>query len=475
MQRSLLAAQQLLALVALALSGAGHAQQHRAASKGVYGIDDRTDESRASECVGETCAGSISAALRSVGSGSTVALIKREKLWYRAATNTWHPTTSLTLGQAMGMCTTDEVTGENTRFIDQLVPSSCSGTVVQWDQAAGIGLVATAGHCFDADDSINGCQTASGGLHQLPPRTALCQYSGDSECDDGLDGGTAFCPVGTDEDCPTREVEQSTCPYLFVFDFTDEVLEPPPPPELCEWSDDGECDAGRACPAGSDSCDCLVTHCGASPFSIPGANVYDCAEVVMCDLENLANTRSTPADWLVNGVDAHFTDYALTRIVAAGIASVPATCAWEEDGECDAPAYCPAGTDTMDCDSEDTAELRAARTIDYSSLTRAILDAGNPRTIHPAALYSGVLAQGTPLTIIGHPSGLPRKYAGGATVQHIAECQLQTICPTVTRPGVGTVLWGAYVADVDAFAGNSGSGKTAMAIQVAGSRAVHDA
>ncbi len=441
----------------------------------MYGTDDRTDESRAAAgCVGETCDGSISAALRSVGSGSTVALIRRESLWYREATNSWHPTSALTLGQARGMCSTDEVTGEATRFIDQLVPGSCSGTVVQWDQKAGTGLVASAGHCYDAHQRINGCQTASGSLHQLPARTALCRYSGDGECDDGLDGGTPFCPVGTDEDCTTHEAEQSTCPYLFVFDFTDEVLEPPPPPELCEWSNDEECDAGRACPAGSDSCDCVGTHCGASVFSIPAANVYDCGEVVMCDVESLANTQDTPTDWLVNGVDGHFTDYALTRIVAAGIASVSATCGWEEDGECDAPTYCPAGTDTIDCDSEDTAELRAARTIDYSSLTRELLDAGNPRTIHPAALYSGVLAQGTPLSIIGHPSGLPRKYTSGATVQHIAECQLQTICPTITSSGVDPVSWGAYVSDVDAFQGNSGSGKKAR-IQLAGLHALHDA
>ena len=178
----------------------------------------------------------------------------------------------------------------------------------------------------------------------------------------------------------------------------------------------------------------------------------------MCDLENLANTRGSPADWLVNGQDGHFTDYALTRIVAAGISSVPRTCSWEEDGECDVPDYCPEGTDTSDCNSVDTPELRAARTPDYSSLTRTLLDGGHPRTIRPAKLFSGVLAPGTPLSIIGHPSGLPRKYTGGATVQHIAECQLETICPNVAD----TVAWGAYVADVDAFAGNSGSGTRSL-------------
>ena len=455
-----------LLLAVLALVRAPQAQGRVGSTKGVYGTDDRTDESRAAECVGETCTGSISAELRSVGSGSTVTLVQRNKLFYHAGTNSWAPISPVTLGQSQRMCDTDEATGAAPRFSDQPVPGSCSGTVVQWDPDTGTGLVATAGHCFDEDDTINGCQTArGGGLHPLPPRTTLCQFTNDNECDDGLDGGTAFCPVGTDEDCPSRPVEASTCPYLFVFDFTDETLLAPPPPELCQYSVDGECDAdGAVCPEGSDTCDCLGTHC-LSSFSIPAANVYDCAEVVMCDVENLANTNTEPADWLVNGHDGHFTDYALVRIVAAGISSVTATCSYEQDGECDVPTYCPEGTDTVDCNSQDTDELRAARTTDYSALTRALLDAGSPRVIRPATLFSGVLAQGTSLTVIGHPSGLPRKYTGGATVQHIAACQLQTVCADVP-----TASWAAYVADVDTFAGNSGSGKmdaTCLAARVA--------
>jgi hypothetical protein len=464
-----------LALSAVLLAGAAHAQlpsSHEASDKGVYGTDDRTDESRATTCVGETCEGSLSDALRSVGSGSTVALVPRRKLRYDADTNSWIPTSASTLGSGHNLCETDLTTGEATRFAEQPIPASCSGTIVQWDSDTGTGLVASAGHCFDEDAGTNGCQTAAGGLHALPPRTTPCRFENDGECDDGIDGGTPFCPVGTEaQDCPARAVEADTCPFLFVFDFTDATLAPPPPPppdgpppppEACDYPNDGACDSqpdasGNVyCPADSDSCDCLGTHCPAPsppPFSIPAANVYDCGEVVMCDLEHLANSADAPADWLVDGADSHFTDYALTRIVAAGISSVPDVCSWESDGACDVPTYCPAGTDTVDCGTEDTPELRAARTTDYSHLTRSLLDAGAPRTILPAPLFSGVLEAGTPLTVIGHPSGLPRKYTGGATVQHVAECQLETVCPISP-----SYSWGAYVADLDTFAGNSGSG-----------------
>ena len=302
--RSLLAAAVVAAVV---LADSARAQ----VVKGVYGTDDRTDESSAATCVGEDCVGSLSAAVRAVGS-ATVALIPRSKLRYDADTNSWLPTSASTLGSEHNMCATDSGTGQPTRFVDQPTPGSCSGTVVQWDAATGTGLVASAGHCFDADADVNGCQTAaagSGALHPFPERTAPCRFSDDGECDDGLDlGGTgSWCAVGTDTDClatsPNRRIGTDQCEFYFVFDFTDQMLDttptPPPGPAVtpdgCDWPNDGACDsrpnAGGLtyCAAGTDECDCLGTNCPPPPpppaFSIPAANVYDCAEVVMCDLE----------------------------------------------------------------------------------------------------------------------------------------------------------------------------------------------
>ena len=73
--------------LALALAAVAEAQQPPSAKggavreapaerrrKGVYGTDDRTDESRAGSCVGESCVGTIPAAVRAVA-GATVALV----------------------------------------------------------------------------------------------------------------------------------------------------------------------------------------------------------------------------------------------------------------------------------------------------------------------------------------------------------------------------------------------------------------
>ena len=75
--------------------------------------------------------------------------------------------------------------------------------------------------------------------------------------------------MGSDtEDCGgPRAVGSYRCPWLFVFDFTDETLlapvapSAPPPPDGCSWPADGECDVPRYCPAGTDTCDCLGQNC----------------------------------------------------------------------------------------------------------------------------------------------------------------------------------------------------------------------
>ena len=156
-----------------ALSGGDQAPAGRE-QKGVYGTDDRTDETRAGSCVGEGCDGSIATPLRSIASESTVALIPRRKLSYDARTNSWVPRSSMTLGDAFNMCPIDPVTGTATRFINQPTPASCSGTVVQWDPLTKTGLVASAAHCFDDDGATNGCQNSQGELIDVPERGADC-------------------------------------------------------------------------------------------------------------------------------------------------------------------------------------------------------------------------------------------------------------------------------------------------------------
>ena len=151
--------------------------------KGIYGEDDRLDESSAS---------GISDALRSVATGATVALISKTKLVYDQSSNTWSTTSTSTLGTSQNLCVIDPATGTQPVFFDQLNPSTCSGTVVHWNATTQSGLVASAGHCFDSDSAANGCQHSAGGL-SAPPIY-----------------GTSADLQGSPTDFP----------YFFVFDFT---------------------------------------------------------------------------------------------------------------------------------------------------------------------------------------------------------------------------------------------------------------
>lgn len=103
--------------------------------KGIYGAtDNRLDESATS---------GISAALRTAAA-STVALVPKTAIVYNAGANTWGAAATVqTLQESYNLCDTDATTGTTTAFKDQLTPSSCSGTVVNWDATTKTGTVAT--------------------------------------------------------------------------------------------------------------------------------------------------------------------------------------------------------------------------------------------------------------------------------------------------------------------------------------------
>lgn len=110
--------------------------------------------------------------------------------------------------------------------------------------------------------------------------------------------------------------------------------------------------------------------------------------------------------------------------ITASIAPVIAGCNpdWEGDGECDVPLNCPAGTDLDDCHlspSYDTQQRQLARTVRFPN--RATLDAGHPRTIEAVQLVPTHLhANADNIVMIGYPTGLPRKYTGGARIDSVS-------------------------------------------------------
>ena len=105
----------------------------------------------------------------------------------------------------------------------------------------------------------------------------------------------------------------------------------------------------------------------------------------------------------------------------------------QEDGACDVPQSCALGTDLVDCRADgtttddDTDSPAKARARVFTFPDRAVLDAGNSRAITPATLMPSIQPVGTPITVVGHPSGLPRKYTGGAQVKWVALCANETV------------------------------------------------
>lgn len=138
-----------------------------------------------------------------------------------------------------------------------------------------------------------------------------------------------------------------------------------------------------------------------STLTIPGANVYDCTVVTTCDVR--------VGGW-TNGYS--YSDFALATITAAGEG------VWSDE------------------------------TRNFLFPPRAVL--GERANITPATLNGTALTVGTAVTAIGHPSGLPRKYAGAATVAFTSMCESSDIrCPTADS-SVDAAFVG-YVVDVDAF------------------------
>lgn len=115
--------------------------------KGVYGSDDRADESETHVLKDQD---SVDQSQIKDAGQQTVALIHKAELFYEASSNTFKMSTTV-LADAYALCA-----GE--AFAQQPTAAFCSGTVVHWNDETKTGLVATAGHCFDDDEVSEGCQ-----------------------------------------------------------------------------------------------------------------------------------------------------------------------------------------------------------------------------------------------------------------------------------------------------------------------------
>ena len=149
----------------------------------------------------------------------------------------------------------------------------------------------------------------SGNVYYPPPApgefTLMCAYTNDGECDEG-----SYCSAGTDsDDCCTGT--QVTDPGSYPFadcSNADASAGSGSAASVCQYTYDGECDETTYCAAGTDSFDCCTGDQVTDPGNYPNA---DCS-----------NAASAGAD---------------------------SVCQWTDDGECDETTFCAAGTDSNDC------------------------------------------------------------------------------------------------------------------------------
>jgi hypothetical protein len=147
--------------------------------------------------------------------------------------------------------------------------------VVSWDAAAGKGLVATAGHCFDADDDTDGCQYAE------------CPFYFVFDFDDAASPGGVI-PAANVFECTeikACDLRKGTgLPYDYgVAEISADLA--PGVPEVCnpDWENDDSCDVPTNCPDGTDLADCGQTADYDTPeLQVPpiaSAAQSQCAEI----------------------------------------------------------------------------------------------------------------------------------------------------------------------------------------------------
>eukprot|EP01050_Picozoa_sp_SAG11_P026083 SAG11_NODE_6117_length_1385_cov_1.160964_1_plen_291_part_00 len=176
-----------------------------------------------------------------------------------------------------------------------------------------------------------------GQLFASQPTPAFCSgtvVQWDDESRNGLVATAGHCfDSGSEDGCQDVEI----CDTLFVFDFTDASV---------------------------------VDEAGA--LVIPAANVFDCAEVLACDVRRGASL--SPHDYAIARISANLADF-------SALESCPTS--WENDGVCDVPVDCPDGTDLADCEQDpsyDTAErqVRAANRLRLRTVSVSFYFAWRP-------------------------------------------------------------------------------------------------
>ncbi len=187
------------------------------------------------------------------------------------------------------------------------------------------------------------------------PFTGQCDFELDFECDEGT-----LCEPGTDpfDCCPSQQdgiceelgMGGVCAPYSDYYDCG-----------YCVFSGNGSCDEPDFCPVGTDT-DCCATEqngvCeeqGMGGMCEDGTDYYDCGYCPFeqdgaCDVPDFCPPDTDVQDCCATPGDATCEEQQFGGMCEDGSDFFDCGyCPFEQDGFCDAPFFCPEGTDEADC------------------------------------------------------------------------------------------------------------------------------
>ncbi len=182
-----------------------------------------------------------------------------------------------------------------------------------------------------------------------------CVFSGNGSCDE-----PDFCPVGTDTDCCASE-QDGVCEEQSMGGMCEDGTDYYDC-GYCPFEQDGFCDAPDFCPPGSDEVDCCATPedaiCEEMQFGglcNDGSDFFDCGycpyeQDGFCDAPFFCPEGTDEVDCCITTDDGICDELALGGTCPDGEDFFDCGyCPFENDGECDVPFICPENTDVNDC------------------------------------------------------------------------------------------------------------------------------
>lgn len=167
-----------------------------------------------------------------------------------------------------------------------------------------------------------------------------CRLENNGQCNAGVE-----CAVGTDvADCFCRYEDDNVCDQANYCTFGSDKSDC-----SCEFQDDGICDEGQTCPLGSDTIDCCPTArngvCDEGRLCPHGSDRADCFCPSTSD--GVCNEVTSAPNIAAKRKSCPLRSDTFDCIANANSKFCPAV--YTTNGQCDAGAQCPCGTDAAEC------------------------------------------------------------------------------------------------------------------------------